>query len=372
LKITLLKCLPISALLCSAVVIPANAQVACRHPLEFPTYELYITSAVSVDMTLFTVTMPMLKGFDAKNNPVYYIVTDSSDCRDATVRGINHVPKLALLTDPVTKLPKNKAVQLATQDSQGYYHFSGTIDFSPIRYYVPGPKGFPATSFQPGSVGDPNYSPFVTTGNGIVINAPQVANSTGIKDFVSAIDYTNMTVTLQLVHGLYDSKFMAYLRMDSSDPMIAAFEGGTWSPNTELAPGLGNRFYADGSARQVILPVVNGVSGIDHPNDRQGLESGFMGDGDPFNVLGATPIFDDPEYSPLWDVSPVVWTDASVQMGINKRMKVDTDIAAQVAAGNMASFSTDPSLPINTDVGVRALGILSNCPVVARLWSPLP
>lgn len=352
--------------------VPLNAQIACRHPLEFASYEQFVTSAISVDLTLFTITLPMFQGMDAQGKPVYYIVTDSSNCHDATVRGVNHAPKMALLLDPNTKMPLSKAVQLATRDTQGLLHFSGTVDFSPIRYYVPGPKGFPATSWQPGSVGDANYSPYVTTGDGIVINAPQVANTTGIKDFVYAIDFTKMTVTLQLVHGIYDSRFLMYLRMESSDPQVAAFEGGTWAPNMELAPGLGNRFYKDGSARQVILPVVNGITGVDHPDTRQGLESGFRGDGDPLNILGAVPIFDDPEYSPLWDLTPVVWTDAAVKGGLVQRMKVDTDVADQVARGNMVSLSTDPSLPVNADVGVRALGGLSNCPVMLRLWSPLP
>jgi hypothetical protein len=153
-----------------------HAQIACRHPPEFPDYQQFITSAVRIDLTFYKVTMPMFKGLDAKDNPVWYIVTDSSNCRDATVRGLNHAPKLALLIDPVTKLPKSKAVQMATRDTQGTLKFAGTVDFSPLRYFVPGPTGFPATAFQPGSVGDANYSPYVTTGDGVVINAPQVGH----------------------------------------------------------------------------------------------------------------------------------------------------------------------------------------------------
>ena len=350
----------------------AQAQIACKHPLEFAQYQQFITSAISIDLTFFTVTMPMFKGLDAKNNPVYYIVTDSSNCRDATVRGVNYVQKLTLMIDPVTKKPTSKAVQLASRDTQGLLHFTGTVDFSPIRYFVPGPTGFPGTAFQAGSVGDADYSPYVTTGDGVVINAPQVANATGIKDFISAIDYTKMTVTLQLVHGVYDEKFLLYLRMESSDGLVAAFEGGTWAPNMNLAPGLGNRFFNEGSARQVIIPVVNGITGIDHQDQRQGLNSAFNGEGDPFNILGAVPIFDDPAYSPLWDLSPVVWTDASVKAGLVTRVKVDTDAADLVAQGKMVSFVNDLSLPVNKDVGIRAAGIVSNCPVVLRLWTPLP
>ncbi len=248
-------------------------------------------------------------------------------------------------------------MQLAARDTQGTLKFAGTVDCSPSRYFVPGPTGFPATAFQPGSVGDANYSPFVTTGDGIVINAPQVANLTG---------------TLHLVHGIYDEKFLLYLRMEDSDPMVAAFEGGTWAKNLDLAPGLGNRFFSDGSPRQVIIPIVNGITGIDNPDTRQGLNSGFRGEGDPLNILGAVPIFDDPSYSSLWDVTPAVWTDASVKAGFVKRVLVDSDVADLVAAGRMTSYSTDPALPVNTDVGLRALGVLANCPVVLRLWNPVP
>jgi hypothetical protein len=84
------------------------------------------------------------------------------------------------------------------------------------------------------------------------------------------------------------------------------------------------------------------------------------------------PIFDDPSYSPMWDVTPAVWTDASVKAGFVKRTLVDSNVADLVAAGRMTSFATDPALPVNTDVGLRALGVLANYPVVLRLWNPVP
>jgi hypothetical protein len=55
-----------------------------------------------------------------------------------------------------------------------------------------------------------------------------------------------------------------------------------------------------------------------------------------------------------------------------KRTLVDSNVADLVAAGRMTSFATDPALPVNTDVGLRALGVLANCPVVLRLWNPVP
>ena len=57
--------------------------------------------------------------------------------------------------------------------------FSGTVDFSPERVVVPGPKGFPPERFRPGAIGDADYSPLITTNGSTVLNALQVANSPG-------------------------------------------------------------------------------------------------------------------------------------------------------------------------------------------------
>lgn len=108
-----------------------------------------------------------------------------------------------------------------------------------------------------------------------------------MKDFIPEIDFANMTVTFNLVRGIYNFHFIMYLRMDASDALLTAFEGGVFSPNLNLAPINGNRFFADHSARQVIIPVVNGIRGVDQIFDRQGVQSGALGEGDPINITGA-------------------------------------------------------------------------------------
>src|SRR5260370_9718524 len=98
-----------------------------------------------------------------------------------------------------------------------------------------------------------------------------------------------MTVTFNLVHGIYNFHFVMYLRMDATDPLISAFEGGVFAPNLVLAPTNGDRFFADKSARQTILPIVNGIRGFDKILDRQGVQTAELGERDPFNGMVAKP-----------------------------------------------------------------------------------
>ena len=52
------------------------------------------------------------------------------------------------------------------------------MEFGPTRVVIPGTPGneFGGGTYDPGSKGDTAYSPLITTGNGIVLNATQVAN----------------------------------------------------------------------------------------------------------------------------------------------------------------------------------------------------
>ena len=200
------------------------------------TYETFITSAVKLSPEGKTATLPLFKGYVGAgiSSPVYYILTDTSDCQEAQTRGLNYVPKLKYLIDPNTGAPLNKSVQQVTVDKNGV-HFTGTADFSPVRIFTPNsPDGWPPAFTTPGSVGDSNYTPFITyknaTGKFVVFNASQVSNSTGIKDFIPSIDYTNMNVTFNLVMGIYNFDFVMYLRMDASDTTISGFEGGIYAP----------------------------------------------------------------------------------------------------------------------------------------------
>ena len=82
------------------------------------------------------------------------------------------------------------------------------------------------------------------------------------------------------------------------------------------------------SAREAIIPIVNGPRGVDNPQ-RQGLQSAVAGEGDPLNIIREEPECSDPtvpancsalQYSPLWDVTPVAWTQAAIDAGLRVRL----------------------------------------------------
>ena len=200
-----------------------------------------------------------------------------------------------------------------------------------------------------------------------MINASQVANSkTGVKDFIPVIDYSGMTVTFNLVMGIYDFDFVLYLRMDASNSALAGFEGGIYAPAPGLSPGNGSRLST--MPRQTIMPILNGILGVENFYERQGLQSGALGEGDPFNVLGALP-GEASDYSPIWDVTPGVWSQAAIAAGKRQRMHQDDEVRAFVASdGDLVSYPGATG-NFNSDIGLTSLGVVSNCPVMLRIMS---
>lgn len=250
---------------------------------------LFIRNVIRLDPATGNVTLPMYKG-RANGQDVWYIVTESSEEKDAEHRGINPAPKLANALGTA-------AVQRATLRN-GVVGFAGTVDFSPTHVVVPGPEGFPPAKFAPGAVGDAKYSPLFTTGNGIVLNASHVANATGVHDAVVSIDFAARQVTLAQFRGFYDGKEIVYLHQDGSTELVAVIEGTTFAPNLHAALGLASDDKKT-SAREAIIPIVNGPRGVNNP-ERQGLQSALLGESDPLNIIQEEP--GDNEYSPVWDL----------------------------------------------------------------------
>lgn len=122
-----------------------------------------------------------------------------------------------------------------------------------------GHRRLPTGEVAPGSVGDGRYSPLVTTGDGVVLNASQVANATGKGDNVVALDTKARQVTLKILTGFTLGRPVFYLRTDASVDVVSALEGSNLATNLNAAPGLGS----DGprSARSAIIPIVNGERG---------------------------------------------------------------------------------------------------------------
>jgi hypothetical protein len=330
--------------------------------------------ALNIDIAHETVTLPLYRGATLDGRTVWYVVTESSDQSDATRRGVNYSNKMlnALGT---------AAVQKARYRGDDTLIFDGTVDFGLTHVLVPGPNGFPPAEFAPGAAGDAKYSPLVQIvaaedqdggsgdrasgdkrhGTRLVLNAPQVANETGKSGSVVRIDYDRKTVTLNMLGGWVDGQFNLYLHTDSSSKLVAALEHSTYAPNLDAAPGIAND--EPPSSRAAIIPVVNGIRGDDNPM-RQGLNSALFGEGDPFNVPQEQP--SDPiHYTPIWDVTPVMWTDAAIAAGLRVQLHSQDAVRTQAQAGNLVSAL--PGTPNVKLGGINAIGAISNCPIIVVL-----
>ncbi len=225
---------------------------------------------------------------------------------------------------------------------------------------MPGPDAFPPAEIQAGAVGDPDYSPLATSDGRTVINATQVANASGLHDSIvtNGIDFAKKQVTLNTLNGFYEGKRVQYLHQDASVELVAALEGSTWAPNLDAAPGLAS-FDRDTSARAAIIPIVNGPRGADNPQ-RQGLQSAVAGEGDPLNITQVVP--GDKDYTPIWDVTPAVWTQEAIGRGERIRLTDHDTVADLFEDGLLASGGGGPA---NYSLGgLAALPGISNCPVV--------
>ncbi|MBI2683993.1 MAG: hypothetical protein HYX33_01150 [Actinobacteria bacterium] len=308
-------------------------------------------SSARVNAAAGTASFPLFEGTSG-GKAVFYVVTDSSNRADAKRRGVNWAPRLA-------RALGTKAVQNVTLNGDRI-DFPGTVDFSPPGKVVPGPTGFPPKTAEPGAVGDANYSPFVTTGDGIVLNATQVANDSGQSGSVVSITPDKTRVTLRALTGFFLGKRVLYLRTDASVPVVAALEASTYAPNLNAVPGLGSN--AARSGRSAIIPVVNGIRGKKNPR-RQGLQSAVFGEGSPLNITQSFP--NAPDYSPAWDVTPVVWTNAAIKAGKRTILTSSSAIAARARAGELTSAGAGPA---NGSLGgIKALGGISNCTTIAIL-----
>ncbi len=311
--------------------------------------EVFLDSALAIDKQNGSVTLPLFKG-KHDGRTVWYVLTESSNRDQAERRGINWAPKMANALG-------TKAVQRVSV-SNGTVSFKGTVDFALERVVVPGPQGFPPTVAKAGAKGDADYSPLVTTNGRTVLNATQVANASGVHDAVLGINYQARTVKMDTLGGFYEDNRVQYLHQEASVELVAAIEGSTWAPNLDAAPGVGSN-DRDTSARSAIIPIVNGPRGVNNPQ-RQGLQSALLGQGDPLNITQEVP--DDQDYSPVWDVTPAVWTNAAIRDGQRVQLRDHDDVADLFEDGLIVSGGMGPR---NEGLeGLRALPGISNCPVV--------
>jgi hypothetical protein len=350
----------VSAALTLAIPGRAEAEPARAHSPSVGIFSYSFPGALKIDIEHETVTLPLHEGRTTDGRVTWYVVSESSDKADATRRGVNYSNKLlnAVGTAAVQKVHYH----------DGELVFEGTVNFGLTHVLVPGPNGFPPLQFAAGAAGDAKYTPLVQivpdkdertgTGAGVVLNAPQVANDSGKSGSVVAIDYEHKTVTLNLLGGWVDGQFTLYLHTDASAELVAALESSTYTPNLNAAPGLASD--EPPSARASISPVVNGIRGDSDPM-RQGLESALLGEGDPFNVAQEQPS-DPVHYTPIWDVSPVQWTEAAIAAGLRVQLHSQDAIRTQALAGNIVSAL--PGTPDLSLGGINSSGAISNCPII--------
>ncbi|GAB4124168.1 MAG: hypothetical protein Fur005_31150 [Roseiflexaceae bacterium] len=305
--------------------------------------KLFVTSAVE-QRELDQVTLPVFEGRRG-SEVVWYVVLDSSDRRDARGRGVNYAPKLA-------NARGTAAIQKVNLVN-GLVVFPASVDFGPEHVVVGGPSGFPPAAAQPGSIGEAGYSPLIELPNGIILNAPQIANSTGLHDKLISWSADRRSGVFQETEGFYDGRKVYYVSFDASDTGVAALEASTYAPALNAAPGLGSNDVKT-SARSGIAPFANGQTGVNNPN-RQGLSSALLGEGSPMNVVQSSP--HNQKYSPLWDAHLTFWSDTAVATQRNT-LQDDFDKIIDLAEEGVV---TGPG-----GAAWGAIGVVINCPIISQ------
>jgi len=140
---------------------------------------LFVASAVEHPDD--TVTLPLHQGRGPDNRAVYYVIIDTSDGKDAAALGVNHAPKLnnARGTDAVVEV---------TAAPGGQVQFPGTVQFG-LAVPVATPPFLPPATPSYKARADDGYSPLIQLPNGVIRNAPHVANATGTHPKVVDIDH---------------------------------------------------------------------------------------------------------------------------------------------------------------------------------------
>ena len=321
-----------------------------------------------IDLDAGTITLPLYQGFVQidrfTTETVWFILTDTTDGANAAALGLNHSPKLAYSET-------GGAVRTGYINDAGNISFDdGLVDFTPTRSVTPGVQSpFPPSEFQPGSVGDVNYSPLVkiTNAGGHIYNAPVVA--TGIAQSITSCDDTpdyskvhdkvvticpeEATVTIKLTPGFSFARPVLYISTESNNPLAATLEGATHTPALDgIIVGRDDSAF---SAVERIFVMANGPMGTENPQ-RQGLNSAIADHRSPLNVLGGIPTIAT-DYSPLWDVNLGFWSNEALENHYDSRVSEEFQILGLVEQGWITG-------PDGGEFG--STGIVVNCPIVFR------
>ena len=320
-----------------------------------------------IDTTNGTVTIPLYLGHLVDGRNVWYILTDVSNEGIAAELGLNFSAKMAFMAN---------GARTANLDQNGDLVFNaGTVDFSPVRNILPGPPGaeFPPTAYQPGEVGDSNYSPYVqvVNGGGAIYNAPIVAFNVSASDInfpngnvdyskvhdqVLAIDPINMTVTLNLINGFSFGRPVWYISMDASIPLAASIEHNTYAPLMANLH-LGDDDSFNSPIERIFIATNGAESGSCNNPLRQGLSADLADGYRPNNTLGGIPTLA-LDYSPAWDANLYEWTQQAINSGFRGQLREEFQVLTFVQDGLITGPSGGP---------FGSAGFSINCPIVLRL-----
>ncbi len=71
------------------------------------------------------------------------------------------------------------------------------------------------------------------------------------------------------------------------------------------------------------------------------------------------------QYSPLWDVTPVAWTQQAIDAGLRVRLESHQTVEQLFDQGLLVNANpTGPSQDDPEILGLRALGAVVNCPPI--------
>lgn len=323
------------AAIAAVALIPGVAGAAI-----LPRAKLTITSAIAVDTTNHTVTLPLHRAVHGATS-VWYVVTDASTLASAKHFGVNYAPSLRSV---------GATMRVKAKRPSGTLVFPAVPGFAPVRTYIAGAGGFPPKRATPGSLAGTGYSPFIAMANGTVLDAPVVAVGTGpfdvtrhtnTEDRVIAIDTKAKTVTLVLARGFFNGKPVYYFSTDASNPVAAAVERSTYvpmlakaSPSAEIPIGVVVDGPEAGASPQGLAYLA-----LRTPLGMDATRANAATIGSPFNLLSIAPVPGKPNtnsgYTPLWNVEVV------------KKRSVRATSFAQIAAD------------------AKPAGFVVNCPVVA-------
>ena len=338
-----------------------------------------------------SVTLPMFRGVQGDGDAAYYVITEASDEDFAEQLGVIYAPRMA----DAGEAGSQRVEWIADTEEEGIMRleFPGTVDFEFKRSLVPGAVGvagtdayglltFPPAESNPGAIADAAWSSYVILPSGVVINAQQVANSTGTHDRISVIDTgrdsqdnldnpnldpDSAAVALQLLDGWQDGEAYYYhIVTDTSADAPAAIEKGVFAPRLEFIETFGN---FPGGAFLPFSPVVNGNPNGTAEGNFQGLNTAIDSDfqnQDPTNTFPIDPDDASLEYTPMWDAHLVEWVVQEIAIEDRPILTSFDDIRAEIAAGRLVSHRANTTGPNEGFNNLSSAGATINCPVITQ------